>query len=322
MHGIKNWMMAGIVMLMGLPVLGQTTQPASQPAEKLKGTISVSGAWALYPMMVTWQQEYKKIQPDVRIDISAGGAGKGMADTLSGVVDLGMVSREIHPEEVKKGAWSLSVVKDAVVPVMNAKNPEIVTILKKGLTKDVFKKIWVDEKVETWGQALGTDSENRLNVYTRSDACGAAETWANYLGSHQEDLGGNGIFGDPGIGDAVKKDPLGIGYNNVNFAYDAKTKKPIEGLKILPIDVNGNGKIDKDENFYDTRDELTKAIAEGKYPSPPARDLYLVCAGKPKKKEVAAFLKWVLTDGQKFVEQAGYIKVDEKKLKADLKKLD
>lgn len=311
-----------LAMVMGLPVLGQTTKPAEEPAKTLKGKISVSGAWALYPMMVTWQQEFKKIAPDVRIDISAGGAGKGMADAISGVVDLGMVSRDIHPEEVKKGAWSLAVVKDAVVPVINEKNPELATIMTKGLTKDIFRKIWVDEAIDTWGRALGTNSRHRLNYYTRSDACGAAETWAGYLGGHQEDLGGNGIFGDPGIGEAVKKDPLGIGYNNVNFAYDAKTKKPMAGLRILPIDVNGNGKIDKDENFYDTREELTKAIAAGKYPSPPARDLYLVSGGKPKKKEVIVFLKWILTDGQKFVDQAGYIQVDEKKLGEELKKVD
>jgi phosphate transport system substrate-binding protein len=323
---MKNWIMAGMVTLMTLPVLGQTTRPATQattqPVEKLKGTISISGAWALYPMMVKWQEEFKKIQPDVRIDISAGGAGKGMADALAGVVDLGMVSREIHSEEVKKGALGLSVVKDAVVPVMNEKNPELATVLERGLTKEVFQQIWIDEKIETWGQALASKSEHRINVYTRSDACGAAETWANYLGKHQEDLGGNGIFGDPGIGEAVKKDPVGIGYNNVNFAYDGKTKKPIAGLKIVPIDVNGNGKIDKEENFYDTRDDLTKAIAEGRYPSPPARDLYVVSKGKPAKKEVAAFLKWILTDGQKYVEDAGYIKVDAKKIKEDLKKLD
>jgi phosphate transport system substrate-binding protein len=290
--------------------------------EKLKGTISVSGAWALYPMMVTWADEFKKIHPDVKIDISAGGAGKGMADTLAKVVDIGMVSREIHPEEVKKGAWPLAVVKDAVVPMMNEKNPELKTILSKGIKKDTFGGIWVTEKVTTWGEALGTDSKNPIHVYTRSDACGAAETWAQYLGKHQEDLGGVGVYGDPGLADAVKKDALGVGYNNVNFAFDPKTKKPVAGLKVLPIDVNGNGKIDANENFYDTRDQLTQAINDGKYPSPPARDLYLVCGGKPEKKVVTEFLKWILTDGQKFVEKAGYISVGEKKLTNERKKLE
>ena len=73
--------------------------------KQLKGRITFSGAWALYPMTVRWAEEFQKIHPAVKMDIGAGGAGKGMADCLAGVVDIGMVSREIYAEEVKKGAW-------------------------------------------------------------------------------------------------------------------------------------------------------------------------------------------------------------------------
>jgi phosphate transport system substrate-binding protein len=312
-------MLFGIVLLL---VCVTTSSVRAAETEKLKGTISVSGAWALYPMVVTWADEFKKLHPDVKIDISAGGAGKGMADAIAKVVDIGMVSREVHKEEIKKGAWPLAVVKDAVVPMVNAKNPEINTILAKGLKKETFAGIWITEKVTKWGEALGNGSKNPIHVYTRSDACGAAETWAAYMGKHQEDLAGVGVYGDPGLADAVKKDILGVGYNNVNFGYDSKTKKPVAGIRPLPIDVNGNGKVDAEENFYDSRDQLMKAIAEGKYPSPPARDLYLVCGGKPEKKVVKEFLKWMLTDGQKFVESAGYICISEKKLAEERKQLE
>ncbi len=36
----------------------------------------------------------------------------------------------------------------------------------------------------------------------------------------------------------------------------------VEGLAAVPIDLNGNGTIDPAERFYQTRDDLTKAIAE------------------------------------------------------------
>ena len=55
-----------------------------------KGTIKVSGAWALYPMMVKWAEEYQEIHPNVKIEVSAGGAGKGMTDALAGLVDIGL----------------------------------------------------------------------------------------------------------------------------------------------------------------------------------------------------------------------------------------
>src|SRR5512143_3247810 len=95
----------------------------------LKGTITASGAFALYPLMVKWGEEYQKLHPGVQFDISAGGAGKGMTDALGGQVDIGMVSRSIKPEEVQKGAYWVAVTKDAVFPPINAKNPVLKDLL-------------------------------------------------------------------------------------------------------------------------------------------------------------------------------------------------
>src|SRR6476620_8209441 len=72
--------------------------------EEEQQTITISGAFALYPLAVQWGKEYEKLHPNVRLDISAGGAGKGMADVLSGNVELAMVSRDINEEELKQGA--------------------------------------------------------------------------------------------------------------------------------------------------------------------------------------------------------------------------
>lgn len=286
-----------------------------------KGTITLSGAWALYPMAVKWAEEYQKLNPGVRIDISAGGAGKGMADALAGMVDIGMVSRAINPAEEAKGAWWLAVTKDAVVPVVNAKNPAIKELLMHGIKKEGFIGIWITENIKNWGALAGAPNKDSVHVYTRSDACGAAQTWAEYLGKKQEDLKGVGVYGDPGLAGAVKADPLGIGYNNINYAYDNKSLQPLDGLAIAPIDVNGDGSIGKDESFYSTRDDLVKAINDGRYPSPPARELYFVCKGKPEKEHVRQFLKWILTDGQKYVPETGYINLPAEKIEKGLKKL-
>ena len=279
--------------------------------EKLKGRLSFSGAFALYPMAVKWAEEFKKANPAVKIDISAGGAGKGMTDVLNNMVDIGMVSREIYPEEVKKGAFGFAVTKDAVVPVMSALNPSLNEILAIGLKPDAANNIWITGKYKLWGQAFNTKSKAPIHVYTRSDACGAAEVWAKYFGKKQEDLLGSGVFGDPGLALAVKKDPIGIGFNNIGYAYDFNTKKQISGIRVVPIDLNKNGKIDPEENFYDSMNDLIDAIAKGKYPSPPARDLYFVTKGKPTNKLVVEFLKWVLADGQKYVNETGYINLSK-----------
>jgi len=293
----------------------------AQPKAELKGNISISGAFALYPLTIKWAEEFRKIHPNVKFDISAGGAGKGMTDALSKMVDIGLVSREINPEEVKKGASAIAVTKDAVIPTISAVNPVIKDILANGLDRETAINIFITGKVKTWGQAIGIKSAIPIRIYTRSDACGAGETWAKYLGKKQEDLLGVGVFGDPGLAQAVTKDPSGIAYNNIGYVYDAKTKKLNPGIKVLPLDVNNNGKVDADENFYNTMDELVNAIATGKYPSPPARDLYFVTYGKPVKPELVEFIRWALTEGQKYAFESGYISLSKEKLAVGLDKI-
>ena len=293
----------------------------AQKKSTLKGEISLSGAFALYPMAVKWAEEFKKIHPDVRIDISGGGAGKGMTDALSKVVDLGMVSREVHDVEKQKGAFPIAVVKDAVIPTINASNPLLKELKAKGISRETAAKLWNDE-YKTWGQVLGTSSKIPVHVFNRSDACGAGETWAAWFGKRQEDLGGTAVFGDPGVAAAVQKDKVGIGYNNIAYAYDQKTRRPYAGLAILPLDINGNGKIDPEEDFYQTTVTLMTAIANNKYPSPPARELYLVSSGVPSKPEVIEFLKFILTEGQKYANQTGYIGLSKTTLQRELDKLN
>jgi len=292
----------------------------SRQAKKggLQGEISISGAFALYPLAVKWADEFQQLHPDVRIDVSAGGAGKGMTDALANVVDLGMVSREIYPPEIEKGAVSFAVAKDAVIATINEQNPDLQDLLKTGLTRTAAIKLWITGEYKKWGQLTGTESTNPIHVYTRSDACGAAETWALWMGKKQEDLGGTGVFGDPGLATAVQNDILAIGLNNIGYAYDETSRKPNPGMIVLPVDVNNNGKLDPEELFYETKDNLIMAIGEDRYPSPPARDLYLVSKGKPVKPEVIEFLKYILTDGQKHNIPAGYISLSKEKLQKGL----
>lgn len=291
------------------------------PEGELSGDITLSGAFALYPLAVKWAEEFQKLHPYVRIDISAGGAGKGMTDALAQVVDLGMVSRDVYPPEEEKGAVGFAVAKDAVVATINADNPVLRDLLATGLTKETATRLWITEDIKTWGEVAGTADPSPVHVYTRSDACGAAETWALWMDKKQEDLGGTAVFGDPGIASAVQKDKLAVGLNNLSYAYDENSRLPNPGILVFPIDVDGNGRVDPDEQFYDTKDDIIAAIAADKYPSPPARDLYLVSNGIPTKPAVVEFLKYILTDGQQHNVPIGYIGLTQDKLDRGLRLL-
>lgn len=288
---------------------------------ELKGEIQLSGAFALYPLVVRWADEFKKIHPKVKIDISAGGAGKGITDALAKVVNLGMVSREVHQSEIDKGAFVVAVAKDAVVVTINSGNPLINQIRATGLKRDAAIGLWKTQRVTTWGGILGTSSTIPVHTYTRSDACGAADTWASYLGIKQEDLEGTAVFGDPGITSVIQRDRIGIGFNNVAYAYNLKTKLPYRNIAVMPLDLNGNGRIDPSEDFYHTSTSLIAAIADGRYPSPPARDLYLVSNGKPDNQEVIEFLIFILTEGQKWANESGYVPLSQEKIEEQIDKI-
>lgn len=287
----------------------------------LEGTITISGAWALYPLVVRWGEEFQKIHPAVRFDISAGGAGKGMADALVNTVDIGMVSREIYPQETEQGAFWVSVAKDAVFLTINDQNPVWGDLQSTGITREKIIDIYLTGKITNWGEVAGrTEITAPIHIFTRSDACGAAATWAKFLGQYQEDLLGVGVYGDPGVLESVIKDPLGIGFNNLSYAYDFETGVPVTGIHIVPLDINNNGEVDPEE-IIDIKEQALEAVSTGYYPSPPARDLNLVTKGSPQGL-VREFISWILSEGQIYVREAGFIPISQDKLEKEILKLD
>lgn len=305
-----------IASMMILTACGSPTTPAvtqapdgneAPTAAPLSGAISISGAFALYPMMTVWAEEFQKLHPNVQLDVQGGGAGKGMTDTIAGAVDIGMISRSIKPEEEAQNIFWVSVAKDAVFPIISADNPVAADIIAKGISQETFKKIFITGEIKTWGEVVGKpEVTDEIHVYTRSDACGAGEMWSKFSGgSVQDDIKGIGVNGEPALVDTIIKDPLGIGYSNLNSVFDMSSGSLIPGAIVPPVDVNANGQADADE-YYKTKDEAVSAVASEKYPSPPARFENLATKGKPTGL-VLTFITWILTDGQQYLGQAGYV---------------
>lgn len=326
----STWLSALLVLAVSLSACGTATSettavPQSDAditsEEQLSGTISVSGAFALYPMMTVWAEEFSKVHPDVYFDVQGGGAGKGMTDTIAGAVDIGMISRSIKEEETAQGIFWVSVTKDAVFPIINSENPVAAQILEKGISQEIFNKIYITEEIKTWGEVVGDPTiTEEIHVFTRSDAAGAAEQWAKFTGgTAQEDLKGIGVNGEPSILDTVIKDPMGIGYGNLNSIFDLSSGNLVPGIIIPPIDIDNNGKADEIE-IYTVKEDAFGAVANGTYPSPPARFENLATLGKPEGLTLE-FIKWILTDGQQYLESAGYVPLTAEQKAESLEKL-
>jgi phosphate transport system substrate-binding protein len=271
-------------------------------ADELKGTITLSGAWAIYPTAVAWGDAFHKLHPKVNVDVSAGGAGKGAADAIAGLVDIGMVSRDPDPAEIKKGIDPIYVLHDAVFPVVSEKNPALPDLLKKGVKKETLIGLYVTGLVKSWDDVAGGNIGKPVHLYTRSDSCGAAAAWAKYLGNKkQEDLRGVGIYGDPGLLEAAKRDPLGIGYNNFSYVF-TRDGSVVKGARLLPIDSNENGKADPGE-IIENREDAIKAIRAGRYPA--TRKNFFFVKGQPKGL-VKEFIDFALSkEGTKIVNEVG-----------------
>ena len=269
-------------------------------AYEMSGAVTLSGAWAIYPTAVAWGDAFHKLHPGVRVDVSAGGAGKGAADAIAGMVDIGMVSRDPDPAEIAKGIDPIYILHDAVFPVISDRNPALAEILKKGINKKDLIRIFVSGKIANWDEVVGSSTDKPIHLYTRSDSCGAAASWAKFLGDKkQEDLRGVGVYGDPGLLEAARRDPLGIGYNNFSYVFD-QHGKVVPGAKIVPIDSNDNGKADADE-IFNTRAEAISAIEKGRYPA--TRKNYFFTLGKPKGL-TKLFIEFALSEeGTKIVNQ-------------------
>jgi len=292
---------AGILMVVNFLLIAGPGA-AREDAKELEGTITLSGAWAIYPTAVSWSEAFQKIHPKVRIDVSAGGAGKGAADAIGGLVDIGMVSREPDPSEVKQGITPVYILHDAVFPVVSEANPALTYILKRGVKRETLAGIYIGGNVTRWDEAIGHDIGNKaIHTYTRSDSCGAAASWAAFFNKKQDDLKGVGVYGDPGLLETVKIDPLGIGYNNFSYVF-TRDGSLVKGARLVPIDSNGNGIADPDEILED-RQAAVRAIESGSYPV--TRKNYFFVKGKPKG-IVKDFIEFTLSDeGSTIVDKVG-----------------
>jgi phosphate transport system substrate-binding protein len=273
---------------------------ASQGQEK-KGSITLSGAWAIYPTAVAWGEAFQKINPGVKIDVSAGGAGKGAADAIAGLADIGMVSRDPDPAEIKKGVLPVYVLHDAVFPVVSDKNPVLDELLKKGIKKKTWTDMYINGTVTKWDEVTGKKVNRPIHLYTRSDACGAAASWAKFMGKKQEDLRGIGVYADPGLLEAARRDPIGIGYSNFSYVF-TREGSLVTGIRLVPIDANNDGVADAGE-AYASRADAIKAINAGTYPA--TRKNYFFVKGKPQG-IVKAYIEFALSDeGTKIVDEVG-----------------
>ena len=107
-------------------------------SKKLSGKITVAGSTSVAPLMNVIADEYKKLNPDVTIEIQESGSTAGIQSATEKAVDIGMSSRELKDEEAAKLATK-QIAMDGIAVIENQSN----TI--DTLTSDQIKSVYLGE---------------------------------------------------------------------------------------------------------------------------------------------------------------------------------
>jgi phosphate transport system substrate-binding protein len=294
---------------------------ASDSKSEITGNISISGAYALYPLVKKWSIDFMKIHPSVQIVVKKEGTGQGIENLQAKKIQLAMISRPLTDEEESEGIWEIPVAKEGVAPIVNQRNPYIKIILEHGISPKKLISLFTGNKPMTWGELLDTTSGEKAVVYTRADESGAAVVWADFLWKESTDLKGIKVVGDSEMIKRVQEDKLSIGYCNFSYAFDSVTGERVKDIQVMPIDLNFNKIIDRKEVPFTNIKKAHRGLWLGYYPKNLTRELTFGSIGKPSDPAILEFLKYALTIGQASVASSGFCELNDVYIKNALENL-
>lgn len=274
----------------------------SLQAQKANQTITISGTQFADPLIRKWTSEYAKANPGVTFKFV-----KNAAQNV--VADLNVTAGKSGKKETSEIENQINVGRLAVLPVANVNNTLVSKQLKNGIRQEELKKIFLqpDPDEEQAEEALYT-------VYTQTPQSTTANVLSDHFGKPASELIGVTVTGeDKYLIESVLSDSMGVTYSNLGLIYDLTNRAPLAGLKILPIDLDNNGRLKKEEMIYDTLDQVITFLESTPNKTIPIDDFSFSYNQKNKNEVVTDFVNWVVLSGQQFNHQFGFLKIDVEK---------
>ncbi len=282
--------------------------PEYQKASGISGNLSSVGSDTLANLMTLWAEEFKRLYPNVNIQIQAAGSSTAPPALTEGTSNLGPMSRKMKDKELdafeKKYGYkptAIPVAIDALAVYVNKENP--ITGLSIPQVDAIFsstRKCGYDSDITTWGQAglAGTWADKSIQLYGRNSVSGTYGYFkkkALCKGDYKNNV--NEQPGSASVVQSVTSSVNGIGYSGIGY----KTS----GVKAVPLAKKSGGE------FIEATPE--NAVT-GTYPL--ARFLYVYVNKQPNKPLAPLeqeFIKMVLSQsGQQVVIKDGYIPLPAK----------
>jgi phosphate transport system substrate-binding protein len=305
--------------------------PAAAP-----GQINGAGATFPYPIYSKWFSEYNKIHPDVRINYQSIGSGGGIRQLTNQTVFFGATDGPMTEDQLKAAPSPivhLPTVLGGVVPVYNLPGVTAELRFSGPLLADIYLgkvKKWNDPALAKENPGVKLPATD-IAVAHRSDGSGTTYIWVDYLSKispeWKDRVGlatsvnwpvGVGGKGNEGVAGLVKQTPGSIGYVELiyatqnNIAYGPVKNAAGKYVKAsLPSVTAAAAAVEMPADF---RVSITNAPGEGAYPVSSFTWilLYEHPADKERARIMVEFMKWALTDGQKYAPDLGYAPLPEK----------
>ena len=272
-----------------------TSNSSSQSSsDSAAAYIENKGSDTIVNLALAWAEKYQSDHPDVRISVTGGGSGTGIAALVNGTVDLANASRKIKDEEISEAQANgvnpveHIIARDAIAVIVNPNNP--VSKLTLQQISDIYSG-----KYTNWNEVGGEDRPIvRLSRETNSGTHVYFLETVLRLGSKEDKtlFSTNTLLlpSSEGIISEVRDNPNAIGYDGLGYVPD--------DLKMIAIAEEEGGAYVLPS--IDTVNDKSYAIA---------RYLYMYTDGDPAG-IVKEYLDWILSDeAQQIVAELGFVPV-------------
>jgi phosphate transport system substrate-binding protein len=294
--------------------------------------INGAGATFPYPIYSKWFSEYNKLHPNVQINYQSIGSGGGIRQLTAGTVFFGASDGPMTNDQIFAAGSQvvhLPTVLGGVVPVYNVPGVSSEIRFTGKILADIFLgriTRWDDAAIKAVNPGVSLPAAD-IMVAHRSDGSGTTYIWCDYLSKvspdYKKTVGvatsvnwpvGVGGKGNEGVAGLVKQTPGAIGYVELIFAlqnkiaYGSVQNAAGEFVRASTETVSNAASQAAKQMPKDFRVSITNAPGANVYPI--SSFTWLLFFESPKDRQRSAimkeFVKWALTDGQKFAPELGY----------------
>ncbi len=309
-------------------------------------TINGAGATFPNPIYSKWFDEYGKLHPDVKINYQPIGSGGGIKQLTAQTVFFGATDGPMTDEQLKGAPGPIlhfPTVLGGVVPIYNVPVAPSMRFTGSLLADIYLGKVnkWNDPAVKKVNPGVNLPATDIVVVH-RSDGSGTTYIWVDYLSKVSPEFKrkvgvatsvqwpvGVGAKGNEGVSGLVKQTPGAIGYVELIYAlqnkipYGAVQNKAGEFLDASLESVTAAASATVNSMPDDFRVSITNPDGKGAYPI--ASFTWLLFYQNPSDKQTARtmveFVRWALTDGQKFAPDLGYAPLPQPVVQKELQAL-